>query len=70
MDENLNKEAAAVAYTADVTELNVDGSPKTVTLTQKLSNLSVTKKLTFYDDGHYDATISLSEDKRYFVYLG
>jgi YidC/Oxa1 family membrane protein insertase len=70
MDENLNKEAAAVAYTADVTELNVDGSPKTVTLTQKLSNLSVTKKLTFYDDGHYDAAISLSEDKRYFVYLG
>lgn len=70
MDENLNKEAASVAYTTTVNELNIDGTPKSVTLTQKLSALTVSKKITFYDDGHYDANISLSEDKRYFVYLG
>jgi len=70
MDETLNAEAASVAYTASVNELNLDGTPKTVTLTQKLSSLTVTKKLTFYDDGHYDIDIALSQDKRYFVYLG
>ncbi|MDF1876497.1 membrane protein insertase YidC [Sulfurimonas sp. SAG-AH-194-L11] len=69
-DENLNKEASSVAYTTDVTEVNVDGSAKTVTLTQKLSSLSVTKKITFFKDGHYDVEISLSADKHYYVYLG
>jgi len=70
LDENLNKEASSVAYSTSVSELNVDGSSKSVTLTQKLSTLSVTKKITFYDDGHYDVDISLSQDKRYFIYLG
>ncbi|QSZ42472.1 membrane protein insertase YidC [Sulfurimonas aquatica] len=70
LDENLNAEATSVAYTASAAELNIDGSPKSVTLTQKLSTLEVVKKLTFYDDGHYDVEISLSQDKRYFVYLG
>jgi len=37
---------------------------------QKLSNQIITKKLKIYDDGHYDATITLSNDARYFVYLG
>ncbi len=70
MDEALNKEAASVAYTTNVKEVNVDGTPKTITLTQKLSTITITKTITFYDDGHYDAKISLSQDKRYYVYLG
>jgi len=70
LDEKLNKEAASVAYVADRQEVNVDGSAQSVTLTQKLSQLSVTKKLTFYADGHYDVSVSLSKDKRYFIYLG
>jgi YidC/Oxa1 family membrane protein insertase len=70
MDENINKEASKVPYVATVNEVNIDGTPKTVTLTQKLSSLTVSKKITFYADGHYDAEISLSKDKRYFIYLG
>ncbi len=70
MDETLNKEASSVAYSASVNELNLDGSAKSVTLTQKLSSLTVSKKLTFFEDGHYDVEISLSEDKRYYLYLG
>jgi len=70
LDENLNKEATSVAYTASVKELALDGAPQKVTLTQNLSNLTVTKELTFYADGHYDAKVSLSDDKRYFIYLG
>ena len=70
VDENLNSEASSVVYTTSVSEINLDGSAQKATLTQKLSNLTVTKELTFYEDGHYDVAISLSQDKRYFVYLG
>jgi len=70
LDEDLNKEAISTPYSASVSEINVDGTPKSVTLTQKLSSLTVTKKITFYGDGHYDADVSLSKDKRYYIYLG
>lgn len=70
LDENINDEATKVAYTADVSQLTLEGNSQKVTLTQKLSNLTVTKEITFYPDGHYDAKVSLSEDKRYFIYLG
>ena len=70
LDEALNKEAMSVAYVASVKEIALADEPQKVTLTQKLSNLTVTKELTFYADGHYDAVVSLSKDKRYFIYLG
>ncbi|MDQ1338348.1 MAG: YidC/Oxa1 family rane protein insertase [Campylobacterota bacterium] len=70
LDTNINDEATKVAYTADVSELTLEEKPQKVTLTQKLSNLSITKEITFYPDGHYDAKVSLSDDKRYFIYLG
>jgi YidC/Oxa1 family membrane protein insertase len=70
MDENLNKEALSVPYVTTTNEVTLMSDKKTVTLTQKLSSLTVTKKLTFYPDGHYDIDVSLSQDKRYFIYLG
>lgn len=71
MDVNLNDESAKTPYTADVSEVTLDEkSSQKVTLTQKLSNLTVIKEITFYTDGHYDVSISMSEDKKYFVYLG
>ena len=70
LEEELNREATSIPYTASVSEVTLAGEPQKVTLTQKLSSLTVTKELTFYDDGHYDVIVSLSEDKRYFIYLG
>ena len=70
LDTNLNEEAAKIAYTSSVSELALDNDAQKVTLTQKLSNLTITKEITFYADGHYDVKVSLSNDKRYFVYLG
>ena len=70
LDDSLNEEATKVVYTTNVSELSIDGTPKKVVLTQTLSNLVVKKELTFYGDGHYDAKVSLSKNKRYFVYLG
>jgi len=69
-DPKLNEEAAKVPYTASVKEAELRDKPLKVTLTQKLSELTVTKELTFYKDGHYDAHIKLSKEKRYFVYIG
>ncbi len=70
LDEVLNNESKTVAYSASVDKIALDDTPQKVTLTQKLSSLTVTKELTFYADGHYDAKVSLSDDKRYFIYLG
>ncbi|MBL0707978.1 MAG: membrane protein insertase YidC [Sulfurimonas sp.] len=70
IDETLNNEAMQTAYTANVSEVHLDGVAKKVVLTQNLKNLTVIKELTFYDDGHYDAKVSLSQYKKYFIYLG
>ena len=70
LDESINKEATSVVYTASASDIELSDVPQKLILTQKLSNLTVTKELTFYSDGHYDAVVSLSQDKRYFVYLG
>ncbi len=70
LDEALNNEASSVAYIANKSEINLEDEPQKVVLTQKLSSLTVTKELTFYSDGHYDAVVSVSQDKRYFIYLG
>ena len=69
-DDRLNAQASTVAYTANVSEIDLEGKSKKIILTQKLSDLVVTKEITFYADGHYDVDISLSKDKRYFIYLG
>ena len=70
LEPSLNDQTTKVAYSASVSELSLDSEAKKVTLTQVLSGITITKELTFYADGHYDAKVSLSEDKRYFIYLG
>jgi len=69
-DDAINDEATKVPYTASVSNVELNDKPVTITLTQKLSMLSVTKVLTFYADGHYDAKISISKDVRHYIYLG
>ncbi len=69
-DQKINDEATKVPYTANVSEISLGDKPVTVTLTQKLPALTVTKVLTFYTDGHYDAKISTSKDVKHYVYLG
>ncbi|MDD5053735.1 MAG: membrane protein insertase YidC [Sulfuricurvum sp.] len=70
-DEALNVAAAKTPYSTDINNVALGENGKAVvTLTQNLPELTITKSLTFYADGHYDAKISLSNEKRYFVYLG
>lgn len=70
-DEALNDIASKTPYASDAANVVLgDNGKATVTLTQNLPDLTLTKALTFYADGHYDAKITLSAEKRYFVYLG
>jgi len=70
-DKTLNTEAMKTPYSTNVSALSLAESEKrTVTLEQKLPELTVTKTLTFHADGHYDVSVSLSKPVRYFVYVG
>jgi YidC/Oxa1 family membrane protein insertase len=70
-DEALEAIAQKTPYASNVDDIVLGENGKAeVLLTQSLSGLSVTKKVTFYADGHYDVAMNLSEEKRYFVYLG
>ncbi|MDA3945705.1 MAG: membrane protein insertase YidC [Helicobacteraceae bacterium] len=70
-DADMNKESLTTPYTTNVREAKIDdGGSVVITMQQKLSNQTVVKKMTIYADGHYDVNIVLSNDTRYFVYLG
>lgn len=69
-DSALNDEATKVPYTANIASLELSGKPQTVVLTQQLSKLTVTKTFTFYQDGHYDMKVGLSNEARYYLDLG
>ncbi|MGZ8546299.1 MAG: membrane protein insertase YidC, partial [Sulfuricurvum sp.] len=70
-DEQINAMASKIPYSSNIDNIVLgEKGSSSVILTQNMPNLTVTKTLTFYADGHYDAKITLSNEKRYFVYLG
>jgi len=66
-DSAINNDAFKVSYTASASKIAVGDTPATLTLTQILPGTTVTKKLTFHADGHYD--IDLSTDKKVEFFL-
>jgi len=69
-DAAINAEAFKVPYKASVSELDIQNAPASITLTQTLTNLTISKKITFYDDGHYDLEIKTSKPVEYFITTG
>ncbi|HHO42133.1 MAG TPA: membrane protein insertase YidC [Epsilonproteobacteria bacterium] len=70
-DSVINDEAFKKPYEFEKTgELRLDGEAKKVTLTQRLSDLIVTKELTFHPNGHYDVRVFTSKPTPYFVTTG
>jgi YidC/Oxa1 family membrane protein insertase len=70
VDAQLNAEAFKVPYTVSTPTLKLTHGPQSVTLTQKLTGLTVIKKLTFYPDGHYDLDVTMSKPMEYFITPG
>jgi YidC/Oxa1 family membrane protein insertase len=68
-DEKINNEAFKIPYTADKSEVDVEDKA-TITLIQKLPEVTVKKVITFYKDGHYDLKVALSKNLNYFITPG
>lgn len=69
-DVATNNEAFAKKYSADRADINLNGKEQTLVLTQQLSNLTITKTLTFSPDGNIAINMHLSAPKEYFVSPG
>jgi len=69
-NESLNKEAFTTPVSVDKSEINLNGTSQTITITQNLKELTIKKMLTFYPDGHYDIKINLSKNEPYFLAIG
>jgi len=69
-DIALNTKAFHTDYKASSNEIVLNTNPQSVTMTQDLGLITVTKKLTFYPDGHYDLSVELSKPTEYFITSG
>jgi len=69
-DGALNAEAFKTPYTASTSAVDLASGSAQVILTQNLSGVTLTKTLTFYPDGHYDAVIATSKAVPFFVTPG
>lgn len=69
-DNAINDEAFKIPYEASSDTITLTDTPQKLTLTQKLSNLTITKNITFYPNGTYDLEVSLSNPFTYFITPG
>ena len=69
-DKNVNADAFVMSYSADKAQVDVSENGSSVVLTQTLSNVSVTKTITFFPSGKYDLQVKLSTPKEYFISPG
>ena len=70
-DEALDALAQKTPFSSNADDIVLgDNGKAEVIFTQSLPNFTVTKKVTFFSDGHYEASINLSEDKKYSLYVG
>lgn len=69
-DSKVNKEAFSARVNASVEKLELGSEAKTITLTQNLSAGVLTKKITFYPDGHYDVEINSPVDSTMYISTG
>ncbi|MDD2828524.1 MAG: membrane protein insertase YidC [Sulfuricurvum sp.] len=70
-DSSLDEIAQKTPYESNHDDVVLGENGKAeVVFTQSLPNLTISKKVTFFADGHYEAVVNLSDEKKYFLYLG
>ncbi len=69
-DSTINDEAFKTPYTADTDSLKISDKEQTITLTQKLSKVTVTKKITFLPNGTYKISVLLDNPVEYYISPG
>jgi YidC/Oxa1 family membrane protein insertase len=69
-DKGLEEASAKASYSASAASLDASVDAKTVTLTQQVLDINVTKVITFKPNGAYDVKITTSKDIPFFVTNG
>ena len=69
-DTALNNEAFKVNVVASSSSVDATTSAQELVLTQTLADTVLTKKLKIYSDGHYDLTVTSTNDKQFFITNG
>ncbi len=67
---DINNEAFKVNYVSSSSNVDATTNIQKVTLTQKLSNLTLTKNFTIYPDGHYDLEVNTNSKEQFFITNG
>ncbi len=69
-DRGLEEAAAKATYTASTPMVDTASGSKTLTLTQEVLDINVTKQITFQPNGAYSVKITTSKDIPFFVTTG
>ncbi len=69
-DTNVNNKAFKVAVTSSNKNVDASKTKQELVLTQNLGETVLTKKFTFYPDGHYDLSTSTTNGKKFFITNG
>lgn len=69
-DKGLEEAAAKAPYVASVSSIDASGEAKSVTLTQQVLDVNITKTITFKPNGSYDVAIVANKDIPFFVSTG
>ncbi len=69
-DDKLNSLAFSTNYSVNEAKIDATTTAKELVLTQNLGDTTLTKKLKFYPDGHYDLSVEASNNSEYFITQG
>ncbi len=69
-DATINKEAFLTNVSVSSSKVDAINTISTLVITQKLTNTTLTKTLTFYPDGHYDITATSTNNANFFITPG
>ncbi len=69
-NKNINEEAFKVEVLTSASSIDASKSAQKLVLTQKLSQTTLTKTLTFHPNGHYDVNINATNAQNFFVTSG
>jgi YidC/Oxa1 family membrane protein insertase len=69
-DRNINTEAFNTPVVADLSEIDASKQPQTITLTQELTDTTLTKVITFNPNGSYEISVSTTNSKDFFITPG
>ena len=69
-NRSINEEAFKIAVTASKDNIDATKTTRVLTLTQKLTDTTHTKILTFYPDGHYDIHATTTNNADFFITTG